>query len=142
MPNQNPFTSAPAKVQRPLQIAQQVLLGRAKAQTPRRTARILRWSTELWLSIWFNEDGLTPQQACDAFGNLAGYMLLLGQATAQWYAAICPGADPVLMPPTGCKVTPNQDGTITIDGWDVSMQEEQPAWAVAAMSDELSANAM
>lgn len=61
--------------------------------------------------IWENNDGLTPQQAFDAFGNEAGKLIQASLACSTLINTLFPNTVDVNPPH---PVTVNQDGTVTV----------------------------
>ena len=61
--------------------------------------------------VWQNEEGLTPQQVFDAFGEEAGDALTLSRNLVDFVNAQVPGTIDVSGLPT---LTTNPDGTVTV----------------------------
>lgn len=63
--------------------------------------------------VFNNDQGLTPQQVCDAMGTDAAKVLAAGQAAADLVNALRPNTMAIQIP-EGISIQPNQDGTVTI----------------------------
>jgi len=77
--------------------------------------RNLRDYNRLWTLVWKNPNKLTPQQFCDSLGTDAAEFFARAADLGALLAKVKPD---VTVPgvPTGCTVTPNGDGSVTVTG--------------------------
>ena len=72
---------------------------------------LLNTYNDLYKLMWNNDDGLTPQQVCDALGNKVAEFMLLANLCVYIINAAKPNSlDPI--PPL--QIVRNEDGTVTL----------------------------
>lgn len=107
----DPIPLLPPAFDDSVQGKQEKLVSQVQTQTKFMIESQIRWVNQLIVKLWKNPDGLTPQQAFDAFEASAAIVHAKLMTAITNINAFVPGSIVFLEPKA---VTSNSDGTVTV----------------------------